>query len=78
MRPLGSKRVVFQNIQMHYNLASGAELDTTTVDLQFDDTAIGLRQVVVIDTDLAIPPNTADHVEQASTEMCATLFFALP
>jgi hypothetical protein len=54
-------------LQMHYNLASGAELDTTTVDLQFDDTAIGLRQVVVIDSDLAIPPNTTDHVEQAST-----------
>jgi hypothetical protein len=53
-------------LQMHYNLSAGAEEDLTTVDVQFDDTAIGLRQIVVIDSDLAIPPDTVDHVEQAS------------
>jgi hypothetical protein len=54
-------------LQMHYNLANGALEDATTVDVQFDDAAIALREVIVIDTDLAIPPDTEEHVEQIST-----------
>jgi hypothetical protein len=54
-------------VQMHYNLAAGIELDETAVDLRFDDSAIPLRSLTIIDTDLAIPPNTTDHVEGAST-----------
>jgi len=53
-------------LQMHYNLSAGAQEDVTSVDVLFDDSAIALRQIVVIDSDLAIPPDTADHVEQAS------------
>jgi hypothetical protein len=53
-------------LQMHYNLAAGGEEDATTVDVTFDDSAIALRQIVVIDSDLAIPPETVGHVEQAS------------
>jgi hypothetical protein len=50
-------------VQMHYNLAAGTELDQTSVDLQFDPGAIPLRSIVMFDTDIAIPPNTTDHVE---------------
>lgn len=54
-------------IQMHYNLAAGIELDETTVDLRFDPSAIPLRSITMFDTDIAIPPNTTDHVEGQST-----------
>jgi len=54
-------------VQMHYNLAAGAELDATRVDLRFDAGAIPLRSLTLVDTDLTIPPNTTDHVEGAST-----------
>jgi len=56
----GGRRLV---LQMHYNLSAGASEDVTSVDLELDDTAVPLRTVLAIDTDLAIPPETEEHVE---------------
>jgi hypothetical protein len=50
-------------VQMHYNLAAGAEEDTTALDLQFDAGATPLRSIVVNNGSLSIPPGVADHVE---------------
>jgi hypothetical protein len=58
----GGRRLV---LQMHYNLSAGAELDMTSVDLQFDAGATPLRTVLAIDTDLAIPPDTVDYAEDS-------------
>jgi hypothetical protein len=63
--PVSGGRAVI--VQMHYNLAAGAQLDETSVDLRFDASAIPLRSLVLTDSDLTIPPNTTDHVEGAST-----------
>ncbi len=56
-------------VQMHYNLAAGIELDETSVDLRFDPSAIPLRSITMFDTDIAIPPNTTDHIEGQSTSV---------
>jgi hypothetical protein len=63
--PLPAGRPVV--LQMHYNLAAGMAEDTTSVDLRFDSTATPLRSVVLVDTDLAIPPNTPEHTETITT-----------
>jgi len=56
----GGRRLV---LQMHYNLSTGASEDMTSMDLELDDTATPLRTVLAIDTELAIPPDTPQHVE---------------
>ena len=56
----GGRRLV---LQMHYNLSAGISEDVTSMDLELDDTATPLRTVLAIDLDLAIPPDTPEHVE---------------
>lgn len=54
-------------VQMHYNLAGGAQADDTAIDLQIDPTAAHLESVIFVDADLAIPPGVAGHGEQSVT-----------
>lgn len=54
-------------VQMHYNLAGGAQADDTAIDLQVDPGATHLESVIFVDADLAIPPGVAGHEEQSVT-----------
>lgn len=54
-------------VQMHYNIAGGAEPDDTRIDLKIDDGVTPLDTVIVVDSDLAIPPGASDHVEESTT-----------
>ncbi|HWB79650.1 MAG TPA: hypothetical protein VG755_32025 [Nannocystaceae bacterium] len=56
-------------VQMHYNIAGGARPDDTSIDLQLDDGVTPLQTVIVVDSDLAIPPDVTDHVEESFTTL---------
>jgi hypothetical protein len=56
-------------VQMHYNLAGGPKPDDTSIDLQLDDSLTPLETVIFVDTDLAIPPDTKDHIEESFTTL---------
>ncbi|MBX7084175.1 MAG: hypothetical protein K1X88_33520 [Nannocystaceae bacterium] len=54
-------------VQMHYNFGQSGMLDATAIDVQLGEGVTPLVPVIFVDSDLAIPPDVGDHVEESVT-----------
>jgi hypothetical protein len=53
-------------VQMHYNFGSSGMLDETAIDVQLGE-GTPLLPVIFVDSELSIPPDVGDHVEESVT-----------